>query len=111
MSDTHDDGPPPWDSSDAQALIGSRVLIGLSYCSASGLETHREQLHGVVLSADQHDGVEVRLHGAHQGEVRRFPPDPGAFEVANPGVYRLRTTGEEVIDPDYLATWTITEPD
>ncbi|MBV9443741.1 MAG: hypothetical protein JO217_13755 [Acidobacteriaceae bacterium] len=30
---------------------------------------------------------------------------PPQVEVARPGEYRLRTTGEVVSDPDYLARW------
>ena len=109
--DPADDGRPLWDEADANALVGSRVLIGLTHCTASGQVTHREQLHGLVLKSDPIQGFEIGLQGSHEGEVRWFPPHPGAFEVADPGVYRLKATGEEVVDPDYLATWTVTKPD
>jgi hypothetical protein len=109
--DPEDDGQPPWDDADAEALVGSHVLIGLTHCSASGEVIDREQLHGLVQKADRREGFLISLQGAHEGESQRFPPHPAAFEVANPGVYRLRTTGEEVVDPDYLATWTVTKPD
>jgi hypothetical protein len=34
----------------------------------------------------------------------------GAFQPANSGEYRLRSTDEIIKDPDVLATWPITEP-
>jgi hypothetical protein len=106
--DEHADDCPPWDEDFAQTLLGSRVLIGLTYCDASGRETGLEQLHGIVVEADRNHGIGVRLEGAHEGETKSLPPHTGAFEIAGPGVYTLRTTGEQVVDPDYLATWTIT---
>jgi hypothetical protein len=36
-----------------------------------------------------------------------LPADEAAYEVAVPGTYRLTGTGEEVIDPDYVTTWTL----
>jgi hypothetical protein len=38
-------------------------------------------------------------------------PDLRGIQEAPPGVYRLRSTGEEVHDPDFFYTWTITRPD
>ena len=34
-----------------------------------------------------------------------------AFIAARPGLYKLETTGEEIEDPDYFSTWTITHKD
>jgi len=39
-----------------------------------------------------------------------LPPEPEAYEPAPPGEYRLRSTGEVVVDPDYLTTWTVGSP-
>jgi hypothetical protein len=33
-----------------------------------------------------------------------------AFQPAPPGEYRLKSTGEIVVDPDLLSTWTIRRP-
>ena len=44
------------------------------------------------------------------GEVLTLPPNPDAFTDAKPGIYRLRSTGEEVVDPDLTTVWTIREP-
>jgi len=54
------------------------------------------------------EGIRIRL----QDSDKRFdlPPDPRGIRVAKPGTYRLRSTGQEVVDPDYLATWTIVKP-
>jgi len=43
-------------------------------------------------------------------EVECLPPDLRAFRKAEPGEYRLKSSDEVVVDPDYLASWTITRP-
>ena len=40
--------------------------------------------------------------------VYRLPPELRGIQPAPPGVYRLRSTGEELENPDFLYTWTIT---
>ncbi|MBN7463153.1 hypothetical protein I3U64_23750, partial [Mycobacteroides abscessus subsp. abscessus] len=40
-------------------------------------------------------------------ETFTLPPAPESFSPAAPGEYRLRSTGEVITDPDYLATWTV----
>ena len=52
-------------------------------------------------------GIRVVLS---DGEVLTLPPDVGSFRDAKPGVYRLRSTGEDVVDPDLTTVWTIREP-
>ena len=47
---------------------------------------------------------------ADGGELLTLPPDLRPFQPAPAGSYRLRSTGEVVLDPDYLATWTIRRP-
>jgi hypothetical protein len=64
-------------------------------------------MHGDVVRADR-QGIVVRLRGS--GEDFELPPDPSQFHEAPRGRYRLRSTGEAVIDPDYTTTWTLKEP-
>ena len=61
---------------------------------------------GRVASADR-SGIAIRLDGQRAGEIFNLPPDLRSFERASPGEYRLKSTGEMVVDPDYLCTWTI----
>ncbi|HZK81678.1 MAG TPA: hypothetical protein VFC46_11435 [Humisphaera sp.] len=35
-----------------------------------------------------------------------LPPDLRSLKPARPGIYRLRSTGQEIENPDYLTTWT-----
>jgi hypothetical protein len=84
-------------------LVGRVALVGVT-----GVDEHDEvvgkfQLHGVVQRADE-DGIVLARAGG--GEFS-LPPAPDWFEPAGPGEYRLRATGEVVVDPDYLVTVTV----
>jgi hypothetical protein len=92
----------------APELLGTRVLVGITKVDRAGKVLERKQFHGHVVRATAREGVVV-VNSA--GEELNLPPDSRAFEVAEPGEYPLRSTGEVVVDPDYLATWTITPPE
>jgi len=67
------------------------------------------ELFGIIEEADSKGGFRVRLAGVHAGEEYSLPPETRAFQPAEPGVYKLHSTGEEVEDPDLLCIWTVTE--
>jgi hypothetical protein len=85
----------------------ARALVGITYLDAKGVPVRRAELHGVVARAGP-DAVVLRLHGSD--EEFTLPPALDAFEPAPPGEYRLRSTGEVVVNPDLLATWTVRAP-
>ena len=103
-----DDDRPEWDQTIAEAMIGTVVLIGVTHIHPKG-DTH-EQMYGVIETVDQIDGFEIILSGVREGETYRLPPDLGSFERAPPGDYRLRSTGETVVDPEYTSQWTVRAP-
>jgi hypothetical protein len=82
-------------------------LLGLTYVKYSGEIIEKKQLHGIVEDISP-QGIIIRMA---DGSAFRLPPDLRGIEVAPPGVYRLRSTGEEIENPDLLAGWTITQPD
>jgi hypothetical protein len=92
----------------ASALLGKRVIVGITYLNASGAVHHRIQLHGVVTRAIENEGIFLRVSG--KDEEFSVPPEPDAFERAPRGVYTLRSTGEAVHDPDFTARWTVHTP-
>jgi len=47
----------------------------------------------------------------NDGEIIGLPPDLSSTQVAALGEYRLRSTGEIVVNPDYLTTWNINRPE
>jgi hypothetical protein len=102
--------PPSWDEETAEALRSAYVLVGITTLDANGGLVSQHQIHGRVSVADPDRGVCIELEGHSAGESYWLPPDLRSFEPANPGEYRLRSTGEVVVDPDFVSSWTITKP-
>ena len=93
------------DDAEAARLIGKHLLVGLSYLNADGTVLRKSQIHGRITSVDK--GIlTMRLHGSDKDFT--LPLDLNSIEPADPGEYRLRSTGEVVVNPDLLSSWTIT---
>jgi len=106
-----DDGRSRFDLEFAQSLIGKRVLVGVTRQDRRGQHISDDQFHGVIVTADAVRGIEVALAGVKAGETKWLPPATDPFEAAPKGQYRLRSTGEVVVDPDFTAQWTVTQTD
>lgn len=96
-----------WDEHRAAMLVGKHTLVGLTYVDADGTVRRQVQIHGRIVAADE-TKVTMRLHGSD--EEFTLPPILAAFKPAQPGEYRLRSTGEVVVDPDLLGSFRITAP-
>jgi hypothetical protein len=83
-------------------LVGARLLVGITFRDAHGSVLRADQFCGRVVEVG--DGVVVVERGAEQAVL---PADIGAYEVAQPGRYVLQSSGETVIDPDYLTVWDV----
>ena len=82
----------------------SEMPIGTS--QLDGSIANKSQLFGMVVSVNPL----VAIDRGDEREPFTLPNEPQAFELAEPGSYRLRSSGEFVEDPDYITTWTITTP-
>ena len=100
--------PPTFDEHLARHLIGKRVIVGMTYLSHEGAFLERKQFHGVVAVADARRGICIKPSCGEK--VLWLPPDLRGFREAPRGQYRLRSTGEVIVDPDYLCTWTENAP-
>ena len=107
LDDDNPEQPPALDATAARQVIGKRVLLGITYVNSTDEIIEQRQLHGVIETVTSEDGVAIRLS---DGTLFRLPPDLRGLEPAAPGVYKLRSTGEEVENPDYVWTWTVTSP-
>jgi ketosteroid isomerase-like protein len=94
---------PEWDEKKVARLVGRKVLVGIT--RPGPVAAAQEQMFGVIRSANSRDGFEVALSGSRSGETYWLPPDPSSFAPAAPGEYRLRSTGEIVVNPDFVSTW------
>lgn len=94
-----------FDKQFAKRIIGKYVIIGYTYRRTDGTVDRFEQKHGIVTRANEKEGVGVQL--SNSNEVIWLPPDLRSWEHASPGTYRLRSTSEDIIDPDYLTKWVV----
>lgn len=94
-------------SRDPYSLVGQYVLVGITRIDSDGELIEKVEQHGRITSVDGDAGIKVALS---DGDELTLPPNPDAFRDAKPGIYRLRSTGEEVVDPDLTTVWTIREP-
>jgi hypothetical protein len=103
--------PEDWDQDEADWLVGQYALVGITWVAADGETVKTQgQYHGRIVAADKSDGFKIECEGACAGQTMSLPPDTNVFSPADPGEYKLRSTGEVVKDPDVLASWTIIEP-
>jgi hypothetical protein len=96
-----------WDVQQAATLVGKYALVGLTYVDADGTVRRQIQIHGRITAVEE-TLVTMRLHGSE--EEFTLPPIWEAFEPAEPGEYRLRSTGEVVVDPEVLAKFRVSRP-
>ena len=91
----------------ARGYLGKRVLIGMTYLDHDETLIAQEQFHGVIVRIDDY-GIVVKLHKSN--EEFNLPPDLSALKKASKGEYRLYSTNEVVLDPDFLVRWTVIKP-
>jgi hypothetical protein len=106
---TKDKDAPSVDETKADKYIGKIVLIGITYENSDGEVTGREQWAGTIKTYSNQEGIQVELFDSD--EFCALPPSPDAIESATPGVYRLKSTGREIENPDYISTWICTASD
>jgi hypothetical protein len=88
-----------------EALLGKTILVGITRLNHKEELIEQQQLVGTFISMEQTICLRLR-----NGEDFTLPPDLSAFRKANPGIYRLRSTGEEIENPDFIAVWTVRAP-
>ena len=87
--------------------VGKHLLVGLTYVDDNDTVTHQIQLHGTITRITDKGIFFEQANG--DGEFS-LPPDIESLKPASPGEYKLRSTGEVVVDPDYVSSWTINAP-
>ena len=96
-----------FDEAFAAQLVGAYLLVGLTHYTLGGEVERHEQFHGRVARASSKDGV---ILVDSDGEEHWLPPNRDSYVPADPGEYRLRSSGEVVSDPDYVCTWDVYPP-
>ncbi|MCB2201393.1 hypothetical protein KQH51_01530 [bacterium] len=101
-------GDDAFDEKRAQDMVGKEMLVGLTICDHEDNFLRQEQFCGTVIRANRKDGVV--LFRRDTGKEYKLPPDLQSVKDAPPGTYRLRSTGEEIENPDLISTWVVHEP-
>ncbi len=88
-------------------LIGKVLLVGITYHTHDNEFIEQKQLYGTVTRADKN----VICIKQKDGTKFTLPPDLSSAKRAKKGKYKLRSSGEIVINPDFLATWNLIKPE
>ena len=91
-----------WDPAFAAILIGKTLLMNLTFLDDDGEVVERQQFFGVIIDADEGEGITLDLLGEHDGDTYTLPPQTSAIKAAEPGVVSLG--GDK---PDFVASWII----
>lgn len=96
--------PIPTDPEALRHYLDKTVLVGVTEVGLDDRETERNQWVGRIARLSSVEGIVIRLKGTEKRCV--LPPDLAYLQPAPRGVYRLRSSGRVVHDPDFLTTWT-----
>lgn len=84
-------------------LTGKTVLVSITQYAFDNVLIDRKQFSGQIIEAGER-GIVIRQKN---GETIPLPPDLSAIQPAQPGAYRSPVTGETVVDPDFLISWSV----
>ena len=84
-------------------LIGKVLLVGITYYTHDNEFIEQKQFYGTVTEANE---KLIRMQ-RKDGTDFTLPPDLSATKRARQGEYKLRSTGEVVVNPDFPATWNL----
>jgi hypothetical protein len=93
------------DENNIKSLLYRYVIIGLTYVDRNDKVIETVQLHGRVMRINETEGIVVKREDKE--EEYKLPLDFEAFEPAAPGEYKLNKTGEIIVDPDFMSSWSI----
>jgi hypothetical protein len=96
------------DQSLAASYIGKYLLVGMTYLDHNEKLLEQKQFHGDIVRINDDEGIVIKLRGS--GNEFKLPPDIHSLKPAPQGEYRLRGSGEIVVNPDLMTTWTLTKP-
>lgn len=89
---------------DINSLIGKVLLIGVTLLDKNENVLEQIQVFGPIKRIDG-NGVVIKRNVSGADLV--IPPDFENIHKAKTGEYKLRSTGEVVIDPDFVSSWTV----
>lgn len=85
-------------------LIDKILLIGITILNSSDELIAQIQVFGPIIEVNSNGIIILRNQTQSKFSI---PADFENISLANPGEYKLRSTGEIVIDPDFISSWTV----
>ena len=103
--------PLTWEDA-AERLVGSIAVVEMQHYDARGNFLRHDHVWGQIASADEKNGIRMLVGGrTFNGKLLVLPPSLDSFTKPAEGVYRLRSTGEQVENPNWFTTWMVTNAD
>ena len=102
---------PEWDDEVGRSCNGVYILVGITCLDHEGKETQKQQMHGIIESASEEEGIKIQLNGVYASKSWVMPPDERAISEASPGTCTLHLSNEKIVNPDFVSTRTIQDPD
>ncbi|MBT3319160.1 MAG: hypothetical protein HN948_01615 [Clostridia bacterium] len=97
-----------------KSIIGKTILVGMTEVNEDKEPLRRMQFFGVILKADNKKGISIKVESEGSEEFKVYnnkvfilPPDLRSISIAEKGVYSLKSTNEQIEDPDLLTSFTI----
>lgn len=89
-----------------EEIIGKVLFVCNNYYNCKNELIDRREVIGKIVEADDcHTVIEQ-----NNGEKFGLPPCTENLQYAAHGTYNIHSTGEFVVDPDYLAMWNVAAP-
>jgi hypothetical protein len=88
----------------SENYIGKLVLIGLTFLNDNEELVEQYQTHGVIQAIDDNGMMRIRRENS---PVFTIPFDEESMSKAKLGIYRERSSGIEIENPDYTTSWSI----
>ena len=89
----------------SENFVGKTFLVGITDYNSNGSAVSQTQFCGTVEAVFQ-NGILLHLP---DGSTYMLPPDLSSTSPAQPGSYRLSSTGEVIENPNYLSVWNRTK--
>ncbi|HVI10797.1 MAG TPA: hypothetical protein VND65_21080 [Candidatus Binatia bacterium] len=99
---------PELDESKAVEYLGKTILIGVTYVDQEERPLGRRQWFGTILTYSNKQGIKIKLKGSDLPCC--LPPDPRGINRAKRGIYTLKSTGEQIVDPDHITACVSSRP-
>ncbi|MGD2040606.1 MAG: hypothetical protein PVH11_07250 [Anaerolineae bacterium] len=92
-------------------LVGKTILAGVREYELldDGTRTlvKQSQMYGESIRVSLAEGIVIKLK---DGSEHKLPPDISMVQYAPPGEYTLHSTGEVIVNPDLMTSWSLTAP-